>query len=182
MDAKQKTKKSLRKQVTILSSLLMLIVLLLWATLGCNSEKCVQTNNIVSFLANVSPGSNQKVFTVVIGTKQATPAELNNLLRPEGGKIFIVTSITSYHITPKIEAPFSVIGLLAVTESESTRGWGAGSLSVTGRKTTHVTYRPGLVVELTGAESLAVRSFIQSNETARVEVHGYLMKRPGSEK
>lgn len=182
MDATQKTKKSLRKQVTILSSLLVLTVLLLWATFGCNSEKCVQTNNIVSFLANVSANSYQKVFTVVIGTKQATPTELNNLLRPEGGKIFIVTSITSFHITPKIEAPFSVIALLAVTEKGSTRGWGAGSLSVTGRNTTHVTYRPGLVVELRDVESLAVRSFIQSNETAHVEVHGYLMERPGSKK
>ena len=178
----QKIVKSLPKKFSFFSSISILFILILLSTMGCNSEKCIQTDNVVSFLANVDPDSFQKVFTVVIGTKQATPSELNNLLRPEGGKVFIVTSITSYHITPRNESPFSVIGLLGLTESGSTRGWGAGTISVSERETTHVDYRPGIVVLLTENESLAVRSFIQSNDKARVEVHGYLKERPEIEK
>lgn len=179
MRATFKTPNYLQAPIKILS-LLTLVILILWSTIGCKVEKRVPIEDIVSFQANVEADSFQKVFTLVIGTKQATSEELNNLLRPAGGKVLMVTSITAFHIKPTIESPFSVIKLMAQTASGSTRGWGVGGLSVSGRKTTHVTYRPGMVVELVGDESLTIRSLIQSNELARVEVHGHLRERPES--
>ena len=89
----------------------------------------------------------------------------------------IVTSITAYHITPTSKAPFSVVDLMGC-KNGSTRGWGNGGLSISGLQTTQVNYRPGLVVTLIADESLCIGNFIQSNETARVGIHGYLMDRP----
>ena len=178
MKAINRTPNRLRKPTTTFGSLLIVAILSLWGATGCEANESVRPENIVSFFATVSPNSYVTVFgSAMIGTEQVTSEDLNKLLRPSGGKVLIVTSITGYHITPTSNAPFSAVSLLARKPGAS-RGWGAGGLSISGLQTTQVDYRPGLVVTLLPDESLCIASWIQSNERARVEVHGYLMERP----
>jgi len=179
MKAINKTLNRLRKPTTTLGSLLIVAILSLWGATGCEANESVRPETIVSFFATVSPSSYVTTFGLAtIGTEQVTSQDLNELLRPSGGKVLIVTSITGYHITPTSKAPFSVVWLFALTrETKASRGWGGGGLSISGLQTTQVNYRPGLVVTLLPDESLCVRSGTQSNETARVEVHGYLMEK-----
>ena len=179
MKVMHKIPNHLRKSTIILSSILILAVLFIWGITGCEYKKCVEPDTIVSFFASVSPGSKETTFgAAMIGIQQATSEELNNLLRPEGGKALIVTSITGYHITPTKKIPFSIVDLIGLSKKGSTRGWGNGGLSIAGPQTTQVNYRPGIVVTLMSGESLCIASFIQSNEKARVGVHGYLVDRP----
>ena len=131
----------------------------------------------MSYFETVYPSSFGSVGSLVVGTNQASSEDLYEAIRPEGGKVLIVTSITAFHITPTHETPFSVISLLGVKDG-STRGWGQGSLSVSGLQTTQVNYDPGLVVQLTKGESLSFRSLLQSNDIARVGLHGYLVDKP----
>lgn len=172
-----RTPNRLPKAIITLGSLLILAILFLWGAATCAASESVQPENTVSFFATVSPDSKETSFgAVMIGTEQATSEDLNNLIGPEGGKMLIVTSITAYHITPTSKAPFSVVDLMGC-KNGSTRGWGNGGLSISGMQTTHVNYRPGLVVTLIADESLCIANFIQSNEKARVGIHGYLMDR-----
>lgn len=176
MKAINKRLNRLRKPTTTLGSLLIVAILSLWGATGCEANESVRPENIVSFFATVSPSSYVTTFGLAtIGTEQVTSQDLNRLLRPSGGKVLIVTSITGYHITPTSKAPFSVVWLSA-RKPEAVRGWGAG-LSISGLQTTQVNYRPGLVVTLLPDESLCIESGTQSNEKARVVVHGYLMER-----
>jgi hypothetical protein len=158
--------------------LLLLVVLLVWGATGCEYNEDAEPDIVVSFFATVSPDSRETTFgAAMIGTEQATSEDINELIRPAGGKVLIVTSITGYHITPSSKYPFSVVGLIGITDEGSTRGWGNGGLSIAGLHTTHVTFKPGLAVTLTSNESLCIASFIQSNDKARVGVHGYLRDR-----
>lgn len=177
MKAINKRLNRLRKPTTTLGSLLIVAILSLWGATGCEANESVRPENIVSFFATVSPNSYVTAFGLaMIGTEQVTSEDLNELLRPSGGKVLIVTSITGYHITPTSKAPFSVVWLLA-RKPKAVRGWGGGGLSISGLQTTQVNYRPGLVVTLLPDESLCIESGTQSNDTARVQVHGYLMER-----
>lgn len=171
--------KHLRESAISIGSLLMLAILFLCGASGCVANESIKPENIVSFFGTVSPNSKDKTFgAVVIGAEQATSEDLNKLLRPNGNKVLIVTSVTGYHITPTNKAPFSVVAILGLRENGSTRGWGNGGLSVSGLQTTQVDYRPGIVVTLMSDESLCIASFIQSNDKARVGVHGYLIDKP----
>ena len=182
MKATYNTSNYLRKATTILSGLLILAILLPCGANGYEVKRSFQIENVVSFFGTVSPDSTDTDFgAIVIGTKQATSEDLNKLLRPKGRKVLIVTSITAYHITPTSKAPFSIVALLGYRNG-STRGWGNGGLSISRLQTTQVNYRPGLVVTLMTGESLGIRSFKQSNEKARVGIHGYLMDRPKAKK
>ena len=168
-------KESFRNLTKLLFGVIIPVLFLFGASGLCFAQQDIQ-NEVVSFLANVNPNQKQKVFTIVIGDEQVSTEKLNNLLKPKGGKVLIVTSITAFHITPKKRKSFSVVGLLAVSNNGATRGWGAGTLSVNEKFTTHISYHPGLIIKLMKKESLAIANYIQSNELVRVEIHGFLMK------
>jgi len=136
-------------------------------------------HNTVNFFTNVEPEQNDKQMGAVeIGMNQATAEDLNELIRPDGGKVLIVNKMRAFHILPESDEPFSVVGLLSCTDEDSTRGFGNGMISVSGLETMEVTYDPGIVVHLTEDGNVCIRSFIQSTDITSVEVNGYLMDRP----
>lgn len=131
----------------------------------------------VSFVAVVQPHSDQTGFNLMIGNQQVPSSMLNDMLRPGGGHMLRVTSIKAHLINSQPmpgDSDYALVFLGAVTTRPSVRGFGAGSISVSGAATAQVNFDPGLFVQLGGNESLTVRSQLQSNETAHIEVHGYL--------
>ena len=94
MIATFKTPNCLQAPIKILS-FFTLAILILWGTIGCKVGKGIPTEDIVSFLANVEPDSYQKVFTVVIGTKQATPKELNDLMKSDWKKSTVYYAVAA---------------------------------------------------------------------------------------
>ena len=164
--------------------LLMIGTLCLWDSRGqANSHEGAQTTtpspeDTISFFMTVGPDSFDTGSTARIGPDPGKVDDINAAIRPAGGKLFIVTAITAYHISPRSQDPFSIVSLTALTDKGSTRGWGGGGISVSGQQTTHAQYWPGIVVQLVDNESLSVRSFVQSTDTVRFIVHGYLVDRP----
>ncbi len=131
----------------------------------------------VSFLANVDPDTSQTVFTVQIDGQQTATADLNQLLRPGGGKVLRVTSIHGFLSdgrVPPTADDYAVIFLGALSNRNAVRGFGAGSIALDGRSTSQINFQPGLFVSLLANESLVLRSQLQSNYPARIEVHGFL--------
>lgn len=130
----------------------------------------------VSFLANVDPDSDQTVFTIQVGDQQISTAQLNNMLRPGGGSVLRITSVHGFLSDPNIvpdATDYAVIFVGALSRF-GIRGFGAGTLSLNGAGTTQINFAPGLVASLLNNEVLTIRSQVQSNHEARIEVHGFL--------
>ncbi len=164
-----------------LSNSLHLVALVLFFTVTFSLVKAANAQpsdvqRTVSFLANVDAGQLQSVFTVVQGTQQMTSAELNNYIRPDGGYVLRIRSIHAY-LLRGVPQPgdYAAFFLGACSDEFYTRGFGAGSLAVGGTRSEQVIFQPGIVASLSVSESLCLRSLIQSNYTARVEVHGILL-------
>lgn len=132
----------------------------------------------ISFLANVQPDSDQTFFSIKLNDQTITSAALNDMLRPGGGSTLRVTSIHGLLIDSQQAVPdafdYAVVFIGAITPRASVRGFGAGTISVSGPTTTQINFDPGLFVNLDSDETLTLRSQIQSNQLARIEVHGFL--------
>ncbi len=131
----------------------------------------------ISFLANVQPDSDQTAFSIKVNEQTITSAELNNMLRPGGGTTLRVTSMHGLLIDPFTIPDISDYALIfigAITPRAAVRGFGTGTISVSGGTTTQINFDPGLFVNLNNNETLTLRSQIQSNQLARIEVHGFL--------
>ncbi|GEM_PF-3692420 len=137
----------------------------------------VQAQEPIAFFADVIPNSDQTVFTVIVGDQQLSVPELQNLLRPGGGSVLRVTSIQALIFDPPAapsNSDYALVALIASSKFGDTRGFGAGTISATGGTTTQINFEPGLVIRLESSEKLTLRSFLQSNATARIELHGFL--------
>lgn len=131
----------------------------------------------VSFFMDVEPGTTS--FTSSggqIGTKQPGVSKVNAELFK--GKTLIVKSITINNRSIPFPNPdsFSDIAFGRCTKSLSFSGFGNASISTYGPQSNTVHFNPGLVAHLLNERyGLCVSSFVQSNETARVFVHGILL-------
>jgi len=130
----------------------------------------------ISFLANVAPDTSQTVFTAQLDGHQISTEQLNEMLRPGGGSVLRVTSMHGFLISSSIPTSldYAVIFIAALRPRDSVRGFGAGTISLNGPSTTQINFDPGLFAQLLSNESLVLRSQIQSNHLARIEVHGFL--------
>lgn len=149
----------------------LLLVLALLVSGGAQAQKTV------SFLANVQPDSDQTGFNVRINDQSIPTSDLNAMLRPSGGMVLRVTSL---HIvlldalTLPAASDYAVVFLGALSPRGSIDGFGAGTLSTSGGATRQIQFDPGLYVSLREDQVLTLRSQVQSNQVARVEVHGFL--------
>lgn len=150
---------------------LYILTLSLFFTANAHAQKAI------SFLANVQPDSDQTAFSIKVNEQTITSAELNDMLRPGGGTTLRVTSIHGLLIDPLTipdVSDYALVFIGAVSRRASIRGFGAGTISVSHGNTTQVNFDPGLFVNLDNDESLTLRSQTQSNQLARIEVHGFL--------
>jgi len=131
----------------------------------------------ISFLANVHPDTDQTFFNIKVNDQAIPSNTLHNMLRPGGGSVLRVTSIHGT-LFGRISAPaptdYALIFLGAINPRFSVSGFGAGTLSVSGATTTQINFDPGLYVHLNSDQTLTLRSLIQSNQLAHIEVHGFL--------
>ena len=131
----------------------------------------------VTFFAIVDPASFQMQFTATIGNSQVAPEVLADAIRPGSGRVLRITSVQGALFASPGPPPASGYALFfvgACTPRLATRGFGNGSISVSGAATLQISYRPGLVAKLLENETLCFRSLIQSNQQATIEVHGFL--------
>lgn len=138
----------------------------------------VYADQTVSFLANVHPDTSETVFTVQLDGQQISTAQLNDMIRPDGGHIFNVTSMHGFLLSSSIptSSDYAVI-FIGALKGRSVRGFGAGTISLNGPSTTQINFDPGLFAQLLSNESLVLQSQIQSNHMARIEVHGFVKKK-----
>ncbi len=131
----------------------------------------------VSFFMDVEPGTKSFISqNGQIGTKQVTISKINEQLY--NGKTLIVKSITVEHLSLPFPNPesYSVVALArCAIKSGSIGGFGNSSISTYGLQSNSMYYNPGLVVHLDEKHVLCVSSYIQSNEKARIFVHGILL-------
>lgn len=132
----------------------------------------------VSFFMDVDPGLTTTFSqTAQIGTQQVLLSDINAELYV--GKILIVKSISVQNISlpyPNTES-YSVVGFAQCEmKSLDISGFGNSSIATYGPQNNSLYYNPGLVVTLANKNfALCVSSYIQSNGTARVFVHGVLL-------
>lgn len=131
----------------------------------------------VSILGNVEADSFDTALTVQVRDQQVSAEDFSDMLRPGGGHVFRVTSINGFLLNgpvPPSNDDYAVVFLGALGLRNSIRGFGAGTIALDGRGSNQVNFRPGLFVNLLANESLVLRSMVQSNQQARIEVHGFL--------
>jgi len=132
----------------------------------------------ISFFMTVDQGSIALVSqSAQIGTKQVLLSEINAELHQ--GKTLIVKSISVENMSLPFPNPesYSVVAFAQCeTKSLGISGFGNSPLSTYGLQNNSVYYNPGLVVQLTSKNhGLCASSYIQSNNKARVFVHGVLL-------
>ncbi|GAB4194927.1 MAG: hypothetical protein Tsb002_26940 [Wenzhouxiangellaceae bacterium] len=148
----------------------------LWLLLAAAMTSTAYAQKPISFQTIVHPNSTQSGFNIQFVDKQISTNELNMMLQPAGGMVLRVTSIHGY-LTGMTDVPnafdYAVI-YLGASKRGSMRQFGAGSISLNGAGTTQINFDPGLVATLLDTETLALRSLLQSNRQARIEIHGYI--------
>lgn len=139
-----------------------------------------QAQKSISFQANVYPDSDQTAFDIRVDDQQISTNELNAMLQPEGGVVLRVTSIHALLLAGPVVVPdssdYAVILFGRLKRSGSISGFGAGTISAQGGATAQINLDPGLYVTLRQDEVLTLRSLVQSNQLARVLIHGHLVK------
>ena len=137
--------------------------------------------NAVTFRVNIDPDSTDTAIDVTIGDNQVSSEELADAVRLSSGRVLRITSVHGYVFntpTPPAETDYVIAFVGACGPRLSIRSFGNGPITFSGRSTTQVNYRPGLVANLYPNERFCFRSLSQSNQRAHLEVHGYLQKIP----
>ncbi len=139
-------------------------------------EKMAET---VSFFMTVEPGEKSLTSSnpVHIGDKEIPYKELMTYLHK--GRTLVVKTVIVENVSlpfPATDA-YSVVSLARCdVNTLATGGFGNSAIATYGLQSNPVHYNPGLLVTLLDqSDSLCVSSYIQSNETARVFIHGVLI-------
>lgn len=132
----------------------------------------------VSFFMTVEPNSKSLVSNgAQIGVNQGLVSDINAELYQ--GKTLIIKSISVENMSLPFPNPesYSVVAFgQCETKSLNIIGFGNSYISTYGLQNNSVYYNPGLVVQLISKNhGLCVSSSIQSNNEARVFVHGVLL-------
>lgn len=156
------------------------IILIGLLALGLNGQIHAQTP--VTFFGTVAPNSQQIVFdSILIGAQQSTSGELNAMLQPGTDYSLRITSIYANLFTLSTTTPgeddYARINIAEIGPGGDVRGFGNHTISLSGTGTTQVNFSPGLYADLRIRGRLGLISLIQSNQDARVTIHGFLDKK-----
>lgn len=131
----------------------------------------------VSFFIDVAPGTTAfSSGSAQMGATQTIISEVNEQLVE--GKTLIVKSISVTNFSIPFPNPdsFSAIAFGSCTQSLAITGFGNSGIATYGSQSNTMYFNPGLVAYLPNKKNeLCIKSNVQSNEKARVFIHGILL-------